>query len=203
MIIFGGHRPVPASALVVARLAGVLCVKMLGSWEPYLAKQITGALTFVPWLPRESTAASVVFVVGAVAATLLLGLVVGLLHALMINQLRLPPFIATLATMAGLRSVAIVLGEVSITWVAVPMFRAFGYNNWFAVPIFLGLALVMGVILGWSVLGRHPRQAATSSPRGSKRAPDAAARRPPIASRASSRPSAASSSPATRAGPTR
>ena len=38
-----------------------------------------------------------------------MGLAIGLFHALMINQLRLPPFIATLATMAGLRSLATVV----------------------------------------------------------------------------------------------
>ena len=40
----------------------------------------------------------------AIGITLLLGLSIGLFHALMINRLRLPPFIATLATMAGLRN---------------------------------------------------------------------------------------------------
>ncbi len=152
VIISGG---IDLSVGAVVALSGVISVKMLGSWEPYLAKQVTGALTFLPWLPRESTAASVAFVAGAVAAALLLGLVVGLLHAFMINQLRLPPFIATLATMAGLRSVAIVLAENRTARVAVPMFRAFGYNDWFAVPIFLVLAVAMSVTLGWAVLGRH------------------------------------------------
>ena len=45
----------------------------------------------------------------AITLTLVLGLVIGLLHAFMINQLRLPPFIATLATMAGQRSLAAIL----------------------------------------------------------------------------------------------
>ncbi len=79
----------------------------------------------------------------------------GLLHALMINQLRLPPFIATLATMAGLRSVAIVLGENRTARVTVPFFRALGMDNWFTVPIFLGLAVAMSVMMGSTVLGRH------------------------------------------------
>jgi ribose/xylose/arabinose/galactoside ABC-type transport system permease subunit len=152
VIISGG---IDLSVGSVVALSGVVCVKMLGSWEPYLAKQITGALTFIPWLPKESTAASITFVVGAIAATLLMGLVVGLLHALMINQLRLPPFIATLATMAGLRSVAIVLAENRTARVNSDMFRALGKDNIFSVPIFLALAVAMSVVMGWTVLGRH------------------------------------------------
>ena len=152
VIIAGG---IDLSVGSVVALAAVISVKMLNSWEPYLAKQVTGALTFIPWLPKDSTAATVVFVAGAVAACLLLGLAVGLLHAAMINWLRLPPFIATLATMAGLRSVAIVLAENRTAVVRLPMFRAFGNDNWFSVPIFLGLALVMSVIMGSTVLGRH------------------------------------------------
>jgi ribose/xylose/arabinose/galactoside ABC-type transport system permease subunit len=152
VIIAGG---IDLSVGAVVALAGVICVKMLGSWEPYLARHLTGALTFVPWLPRESTGAAVAFVVGAVAATLLLGLVVGLLHAFMINQLRLPPFIATLATMAGLRSVAILVGENHTGIVTVPAFRVLGKDNAFAVPIFLVLALAMSVVMGATVLGRH------------------------------------------------
>ncbi|HEY2156235.1 MAG TPA: ABC transporter permease [Isosphaeraceae bacterium] len=153
VVIISGGIDLAVGAVVA--LSGVVCVKMLGQWEPYLARQITGALTFVPWLPRESTAAQVAFVAGAVAATVLLGLVVGLLHALMINQLRLPPFIATLATMAGLRSVAIVVGENRTARVTVPMFRVLGQDNRFAVPIFLGLAVAMSVLMGATVLGRH------------------------------------------------
>lgn len=152
VIISGG---IDLSVGSVVALSGVICVKMLSAWEPYLARQVTSGLAFVPWLPRSSPAASVTFVAGAVAATALIGLCVGLLHALMINQLRLPPFIATLATMAGLRSVAIVLAENRTARVAEPMFRVFGYNLWVAVGIFLTLAVAMSILMGWTVLGRH------------------------------------------------
>lgn len=152
VIISGG---IDLSVGSVVALSGVLCVKMLGSWGPYLARQITGTLTFLPWLPKESTVASIAFVAAAIAATLLVGLVVGLLHAFMINQLRLPPFIATLATMAGLRSVAIVVGENRTARVSVPIFRLFGQNTNIALGIFAVLALAMSVTMGATVLGRH------------------------------------------------
>jgi ABC-2 type transport system ATP-binding protein len=57
------------------------------------------------WLPGARASGgppSAGVVVAAVAITLAVGVVVGLFHALLINQFRLPPFIATLATMAGL-----------------------------------------------------------------------------------------------------
>ena len=94
VIIAGG---IDLSVGAVVALSSVFCAKMLTEWLPGLPK------------PGETIAPALVLI--AVAATLLVGLVVGLLHALMINELRLPPFIATLATMAGLRSVAILLSK--------------------------------------------------------------------------------------------
>ena len=45
------------------------------------------------------------------ALTLVMGLAIGLFHAFLINRFGLPPFIATLATMSGLRSLASILAE--------------------------------------------------------------------------------------------
>ena len=65
---------------------------------------VVSAKLVTEWLPGASPIApSMAVVMSAFALTLLLGVVVGLVHALLINQFRLPPFIATLATMAGLR----------------------------------------------------------------------------------------------------
>src|SRR5262245_61277796 len=47
----------------------------------------------------------------AIAGTVLVGLLIGSLHAWLITVIRLPPFIATLATLVGLRSFARVLVE--------------------------------------------------------------------------------------------
>ncbi|MFO0957547.1 MAG: hypothetical protein U0800_08785 [Isosphaeraceae bacterium] len=72
---------------------------------------------------------SVALIASAIGLSLLLGLQVGLLHALMINLFQLPPFIATLATMAGLRSLAVVLsGNRSIN-VPYPAFRDLGQRQ--------------------------------------------------------------------------
>ena len=76
-----------------------------------LASVISAKLVTV-WLPGASTSSPLIAVVAAAfAMTLVMGLVVGLMHAMMISQFHLPPFIATLATMAGLRSLAIILSK--------------------------------------------------------------------------------------------
>ncbi len=75
---------------------------------------VVSAKLLTDWLRRGAPAGqlpSVGLIALAIGLTLLMGLAIGLLHAFMINQLRLPPFIATLATMAGLRSLANVLSE--------------------------------------------------------------------------------------------
>jgi ribose/xylose/arabinose/galactoside ABC-type transport system permease subunit len=138
VIIAGG---IDLSVGAVVALSAVFCSKMLTDWLPRLLK------------PGEVLSPTLVAV--AVGATLLVGLAVGLLHALMINEFRLPPFIATLATMAGLRSVAILLSNNRSITVTSPTFRALGNDNRFTVPIFVTAAVVMSIMMGATVLGRH------------------------------------------------
>ena len=68
-----------------------------------------------------------------IGITLLMGLAIGLFHALLINRIRLPPFIATLATMAGLRSVAGALGKNRTINVPFDSYRVLG-----AIPGYAG-----------------------------------------------------------------
>lgn len=98
---------------------------------------------------------SAALIAASIGLSLLLGLEVGLLHALMINLFQLPPFIATLATMAGLRSLAVVLsGNRSIN-LPYPAFRAWGSDNLYTVPLFLLAAAAMSLMMGATVIGRH------------------------------------------------
>ena len=78
----------------------------------------------------------------AIGLTLLMGTSIGLGHALMINLLRLPPFIATLATMAGLRSLATVLCQNRTITVPFPAYRALGKEPWITLSIFACVAVV-------------------------------------------------------------
>jgi ribose/xylose/arabinose/galactoside ABC-type transport system permease subunit len=94
-------------------------------------------------------------VAAAIALTLLLGLAIGLVHGFMISGLRLPPFIATLATMAGLRSVATLLCQNKTINVSFENFRLLGKEAWLTFTIFGFVAAFMSILMGWTVLGRH------------------------------------------------
>jgi ribose/xylose/arabinose/galactoside ABC-type transport system permease subunit len=84
-----------------------------------------------------------------------MGLVIGLFHALMINELRLPPFIATLATMAGLRSLATLVSQNKTINVSFDSYRIWGSYSWYTLAIFSCVAALMSMLMGWTVLGRH------------------------------------------------
>jgi ribose/xylose/arabinose/galactoside ABC-type transport system permease subunit len=119
---------------------------------------VVAAKLMTQWLPgatRSGGPISPVVIAEAVAITLLMGLVIGLFHAFLINYFRLPPFIATLATLAGLRSVAIVVSKNQSVNANFRAFRMFGDDNYYTVPIFAAVALTMSVVMGATVLGRH------------------------------------------------
>jgi ribose/xylose/arabinose/galactoside ABC-type transport system permease subunit len=90
-----------------------------------------------------------------IVLTLLMGLSIGLVHALMISGLRLPPFIATLATMAGLRSLATLLSKNKTINVSFDAYRVLGRDAWVTLSIFSCVAVFMSILMGWTVLGRH------------------------------------------------
>jgi ribose/xylose/arabinose/galactoside ABC-type transport system permease subunit len=99
------------------------------------------------------------------AASLLTGLLVGTLHAWLITAVRLPPFIATLATLVGLRSLARALaGSATAALLPTknsqinvydPVFKVVRDNVWIPVAVFGVLAFVTWLVLSRTVLGRH------------------------------------------------
>jgi ribose/xylose/arabinose/galactoside ABC-type transport system permease subunit len=99
------------------------------------------------------------------AASLLVGFLVGTLHAWLITSVRLPPFIATLATLVGLRSFARALCESStaaltptksaLINISDPFFKTVRDNVWIPVAVFGLLAIVTWLLLTRTVLGRH------------------------------------------------
>lgn len=98
-------------------------------------------------------------------AALTSGFLVGTLHAWLITAIRLPPFIATLATLVGLRSLARALAESAtaaltpsknnLINVADPFFKAIRDNVWIPVAVFAALAVLTWILLTKTVLGRH------------------------------------------------
>ncbi|MFM7208016.1 MAG: ABC transporter permease [Planctomycetaceae bacterium] len=105
-------------------------------------------------------------IVAAVGAALLSGLLVGTLHTWLITAIRLPPFVATLATLVGLRSFAraMCLFVTRVRWgsesqqinVNTPFFVWLKEHNvWIMTGTFLALAAVTWLLLSRTVLGRH------------------------------------------------
>jgi ribose/xylose/arabinose/galactoside ABC-type transport system permease subunit len=135
VIISGG---IDLSVGAVAALASVVSSKMI-----------------TDWLPGAGANPPIWVVCVAMSATLLVGLLIGLLHAFLVNRVGLPPFIATLATMAGLRSVAQVISQDQTISVRSESFRLLGLNAVATIALFAALAVVTGVMMGATVLGRH------------------------------------------------
>jgi ribose/xylose/arabinose/galactoside ABC-type transport system permease subunit len=101
----------------------------------------------------------------AVAGTVLVGFLIGSLHAWLITAVRLPPFVATLATLVGLRSLGRATVEMVTRWrlgsarfqiqVSDEQFRYLANSIWIPATIFAVLALLLWVMMSRTVVGRH------------------------------------------------
>jgi ribose/xylose/arabinose/galactoside ABC-type transport system permease subunit len=96
----------------------------------------------------------------AIAATLVVGFLIGSLHTWLITVIGLPPFVATLATLVGLRS----LGRGLVAYFSkgssqIPIFderfRFLATSVWIPVALFLALAVLVWVLMARTVTGRH------------------------------------------------
>lgn len=104
-------------------------------------------------------------VVCSIGAGILAGFLVGTLHTWLITSIRLPPFVATLATLVGLRSFARAMCEFITTqrWgsqyqqvnVNTPAFIYIKEHLWVSTTVFAVLAVMTWIILSRTVLGRH------------------------------------------------
>jgi ribose/xylose/arabinose/galactoside ABC-type transport system permease subunit len=101
----------------------------------------------------------------AIAGTLLVGLLVGSLHAWLITVVGLPPFVATLGTLVGLRSLSMAIienvtlavmdGASSQINIKDPAFRHLATSIWIPAVLLGILAMATWVLLGKTVVGRH------------------------------------------------
>ena len=101
----------------------------------------------------------------AIIGTLLVGFLVGTLHAWLITVVGLPPFVATLATLVGLRSFGRALVEnVTADVLKAPStqiqifdrsFRYLATSLWIPIVIFAVLAVGSWVLMKHTVVGRH------------------------------------------------
>ncbi len=118
---------------------------------------VVSAKLMTQWLHDGSSGAPIPPAVArvAIALTLLMGLGVGLFHAFLINKFGLPPFIATLATMSGLRSVASIVSENRQINIKSDLYRYLGKEATHTFATFAVVAAIVSVIMGATVLGRH------------------------------------------------
>ncbi len=102
----------------------------------------------------------------AVLGTLVVGFLIGTLHAWLITVVGLPPFVATLASLVGLRSLARVMvqevttaltptGRTTQIYIYDSAFNTLGTRWWIPLVIFLMLSVVCWVLLSRTVVGRH------------------------------------------------
>ncbi len=101
----------------------------------------------------------------AILGTLVIGFLIGTLHAWLITVIGLPPFVATLATLVGLRS----LGRSIVEQVTQEVlghnraqidvfdqsFRYLAQNVWIRSSLFVFLAFLTWIILSRTITGRH------------------------------------------------
>jgi len=96
----------------------------------------------------------------AILGTLVVGFLIGSLHVWLITVIRLPPFVATLATLVGLRSLGrgIILkvtgnsGQINIFD---DNFRYLATSVWIPAVLFLVLAAAVWFLMSRTVAGRH------------------------------------------------
>lgn len=101
----------------------------------------------------------------AILGTLVVGFLVGSLHAWLITVVGLPPFVATLATLVGLRSLGRAIvenvteqmfhGRSTQIQIYDPNFRYLATSVWIPVVLFLLLAVIGWVLMTRTVVGRH------------------------------------------------
>jgi len=101
----------------------------------------------------------------AIVGTLVVGLMVGSIHTWLITVVGLPPFVATLATLVGLRSLgraiceqvteAMFGGKSTQIQIYDQQFRYLATSVWIPCLIFLVLAISIWLMLSRTVVGRH------------------------------------------------
>lgn len=139
MVIIAGGIDLSLGSVIA--FTGVVCAMLLRTLG---AESLTAHQPLPFWILAVS-----------ILMTLLTGLCVGVFHTLLIIKLDLPPFIATLGTLAGLRSLAKVLCNDAKVPANNEAFRAL-YTVWW-VPALIFVVVAMGAVLLMrrTAVGRH------------------------------------------------
>ena len=139
MVIVAGGIDLSTGSVIA--FSGVICAMVLRAF---------GGESLAAHQPLSSWV-----IAAAILLTLGVGLLIGLFHTLMIRKLDLPPFIATLGTLAGLRSLAKVLSNDEKISANNDTFRALYTVWWVPALIFLLVAIGSALLMRRTVTGRH------------------------------------------------
>jgi ribose/xylose/arabinose/galactoside ABC-type transport system permease subunit len=117
-------------------------------------------LALAPGQMRQGLPVGMPVMALAIAATLIVGFLIGSLHTWLITVVGLPPFVATLATLVGLRSLGRALvahynGGNSQIQIFDEQFRFLATSVWIPVVLFVVLAALVWVLMARTVVGRH------------------------------------------------
>jgi len=125
----------------------------------------TFMVLLAPEAMKSATPVGIPVIVLAIACTLVIAFLIGTFHAWLITVVGLPPFIATLATLVGLRSLARAIVETvtAAAWggrsAQISMFdsqfRYLATSIWIPVLLFIILAVTAWLLLSRTVVGRH------------------------------------------------
>jgi ribose/xylose/arabinose/galactoside ABC-type transport system permease subunit len=152
VIISGG---IDLSSGAVIAFSGAVCAAIMLALAPL---DDNGA-------PDTSRLSAGIFA-AAIVGTLIVGFLIGTLHAWLITVIGLPPFVATLASLVGLRSLARVFvqevtatltptGKTTQIYIFDPSFSKLGSTWWIPLVIFLALSLLAWLLMSRTVVGRH------------------------------------------------
>ena len=148
VIIAGG---IDLSSGSVIAFSGTICASIM--------------LILAPEAMQNATPLGAGVISVAILGTLIVGLLIGSLHAWLITTVGLPPFVATLATLVGLRSLARIICE-EVTEAVLNgrstqiniydnSFRYLATSVWIPALLFLLLAGFIWLTLSRTVVGRH------------------------------------------------
>jgi len=151
VIISGG---IDLSAGSVMAFSGVICGSIILRLAPQNARGTPLTENISVWIT-----------LAGVGGTLLVAVLVGTFHAWLITVVKLPPFVATLASLVGLRSLGrVIVQDVNLAitgesntqmYVKGAAFRVLGQTVWVPLISFLFLSVLCWILLTKTVIGRH------------------------------------------------
>jgi ribose/xylose/arabinose/galactoside ABC-type transport system permease subunit len=144
VIIAGG---IDLSSGSVIAFSGTICATVLLLIAPEAA-------------PQKEVPLSILVIVLACAAAVVAGFLVGSFHAWLITVINLPPFIATLATLVGLRSLSraiVAYVNHGSTQISIPneRFRYLSDSLWIPAVVCAVLLAAAWLLMNRTVIGRH------------------------------------------------